>query len=450
MRDERPASADSPLESGVVVAGYELIAPLGSGATGDVWIARQPTSVGIARFIALKFARVGFEERAARERAYANEAAIGLALAHPNVGGVYELGVDGGLVFLVMEWLDGASLDRVLAAAPGTPLDGRVAARAVADACAGLHAAHELTTEHGTQRHIVHRDISSSNLFVTRSGQVKVIDFGVAQRDADADAGAQREGIHGTVAYMAPEQARGQHVDRRADVFAVGAVLYHATVGRPPFDAPTKLEAIRRRLQERAVPPSRNVLDYPRGLERIVLRALEPEPGHRYATTLEFQRDLEAWLVHEGVIRGDALLTTALEERLGEQLRRRTELVRDVSLRLDGRTRASRRPRASTRSGHELAGGARGSSRPPGSRPPPRSERPPTTSLAEAAFTEGPAGPGRWFYWVIGGVASALLASLAAVGLATSLKRQATEARAQPSESEPGAAPSGTIDASAR
>src|SRR5262249_54070569 len=159
---------------------------------------------------------------------FLDEARIASGIQHPNVAQILDLGEQDATLYIVMEWVDGESLSKIrkIAQKKGVPLPLGLALRILSDACAGLHAAHELADRQGKSLGVVHRDVSPHNILVGSAGSVKVIDFGVAKA-RDRGAGETRSGIvKGKLRYMAPEQAQGRALDRRADLWALGVCLY--------------------------------------------------------------------------------------------------------------------------------------------------------------------------------------------------------------------------------
>jgi hypothetical protein len=269
--------------------GYEILGELGRGGMGVVYKARQ---VGLNRLVALKVILAG--EHAGPEQAarFRREAEAAARLQHPHIIQIHDIAEHQGRPYFSMEYLPGGSLAQRLG---GTPLPVRDAA-ALAEALArAVQAAHG--------RGVVHRDLKPANVLLTADGTPKVGDFGLAKR-LDSSGGQTHTGaVMGTPSYMAPEQAAGRTKDvgPPADVYALGAILYEALTGRPPFKAATPVQTIRQVLAEEPVAPARLQRQVPRDLETVCLKCLEKEPRRRYATAAELADDLSRFLRGEPV-----------------------------------------------------------------------------------------------------------------------------------------------------
>ena len=214
----------------------------------SVWLARLHGKRGFERLVVVKTILPRFAQDPRFETMFLDEARIASGINHTNVARVLDLGEEHGVLYIAMEWVDGDSLGKLqrLLARAGVPLPQAFVLRIMADACAGLHAAHELRDRDGVPLGIVHRDVSPQNILVSSEGMAKIIDFGVAKaRDRvsdDTSAGS----LKGKIQYMAPEQALGRGVDRRADVWAIGAILYYFFSGRKVYEADTELGTLHR------------------------------------------------------------------------------------------------------------------------------------------------------------------------------------------------------------
>jgi serine/threonine-protein kinase len=289
---------------------YRLIAELGHGGMADVFLAVQagPAGSGFSKLTVIKRLRPNLADEPEFVSMLVDEARIAARLNHPNVVQTNEVGEVDRHYFISMEYLDGQPFHRIQhramqRAKDGTsPLTKEQQYLVLMDALAGLHHAHELADYDGTPLTIVHRDITPHNIFVTYEGQVKVVDFGIAK--AVGRASETRQGVvKGKVRYMAPEQAIGQDVDRRADIFGAGVILWEIAVGRRMWKDMDDLRIVQD-LVGGNLPPSPREADptVPEPLDRICRRALAPKRDDRYTSAEEFRSDLETFLAEAGHI----------------------------------------------------------------------------------------------------------------------------------------------------
>ncbi|HYQ01745.1 MAG TPA: serine/threonine-protein kinase [Polyangiaceae bacterium] len=273
---------------------YELLLPLATGGMAMVWAARVKGTRGFQKIVAVKTMLSKLSEDAQFEQMFLDEASLASQIRHPNVVEISDLGEQEGVLYLAMEWIDGVPLNQLMKtakAAGGVPLP--VAVRIVMNACAGLHAAHELRDSKGHLIGLVHRDVSPQNILVTYDGVSKVVDFGVAKATAMGGSGTVAGQLKGKVSYMAPEQVRGEAIDRRVDVFALGIVLYSLTTGKHPFRRESEAATMYTIASDEPVlPPSKFLPNYPPALEAVLLKALAKDQNDRYATASDFQRAL--------------------------------------------------------------------------------------------------------------------------------------------------------------
>jgi eukaryotic-like serine/threonine-protein kinase len=280
---------------GHVLGRYELLMPIAAGGMAMVWAARLKGSRGFQKIVAVKTMLPKLSEDDTFEKMFLDEASLASKVRHPNAVEILDLGEQDGVLFLAMEWIDGVPLNQLMKIAKrrgGVP--PTVATRIVMQACAGLHAAHELTDAKGVLIGLVHRDISPQNILVTYAGVAKVVDFGVAKATALGDGATQAGQLKGKVSYMAPEQVRGEPIDRRADVFAMGIVLYALTTGKHPFRKESEgatLFAIT--APEPVVAPRKFMPDYPEPLQAVLLKALEKNRDQRYQSASELLQALD-------------------------------------------------------------------------------------------------------------------------------------------------------------
>ncbi len=290
------ANSSDELERGKTLDRYELVLPVARGGMARVWVAKLRGKHGFEKMVALKTILPIFAEDPRFRRMFLDEAKIASGIEHVNVAQILDLGEQDGQLYLVMEWVDGDSLQELDRAAEkaGLELPIPVLVRVLADACAGLHAAHELSDAHGRALNVVHRDVSPQNILISSKGVVKVIDFGVVKARRRATEETTTGTIKGKLQYMAPEQALGQSVDRRADIFSVGATLYRLLARRPVYRGSSPFSTFQRLTS--AAPPEPLPAHVPGALSSIVLRALSFDPAKRYATAAELGAELEGLL----------------------------------------------------------------------------------------------------------------------------------------------------------
>lgn len=272
---------------------YRLLAEIGQGGMGSVYLAAtKGLGPSLRKLVVVKRLRSYLATDGEFSAMFLDEARVAVRLNHPNVVQTIEAAQDGSELFLVMEYLDGQPLHRVLSrAARDFPLEMHLAV--LTDVLAGLHHAHELRDLDGSPMSVVHRDVSPQNVFVTYDGQIKVVDFGIAH--AEGRITKTRPGlVKGKVAYMAPEQARAEVVDRRADVFAVGVMLDEAITGRR-FWGEERDGAIMKSLVAGRVPALADDVEVEPALRAIRDKALAVNRDDRYPSALAMQRDLESF-----------------------------------------------------------------------------------------------------------------------------------------------------------
>jgi serine/threonine-protein kinase len=285
----------SQLVSGNTLGRYELLIPIAKGGMAQVWAARLRGTRGFQKLVAVKTILAGAMDSTRLEQMFLAEAQLAAEVHHPNVVGTLELGEHEGMLYLVMEWVDGEPVSHLLTQAlehGGLPIP--IAVNLIAQACQGLHAAHELRDDSGNLLGVVHRDVSPQNLLVTLQGTAKLVDFGVAKATARAGNLTEVGEIKGKFSYMAPEQVQSQHVDRRADIFALGILAYLLTTGKHPFRGASPGETVRNIMSSKApAAPSAMMPDYPAELEAVIMKALEESPERRFATAEDMFAALE-------------------------------------------------------------------------------------------------------------------------------------------------------------
>jgi eukaryotic-like serine/threonine-protein kinase len=291
---DTPQTTD--LHPGASLGRYELLLPIAKGGMAQVWAARLRGSRGFQKLVAVKTILTGVMDNTRMEQMFLEEAQLASQIHHPNVVGTLELGEERGQLYLVMEWVDGEPLNAVMTKAQssgGMPLP--IAVNLIAQACQGLYAAHDLRDESGALIGLVHRDVSPQNLLVTYSGTAKLVDFGIAKATSKTSGLTEAGEIKGKFAYMAPEQVRGQAIDARTDLFALGILLYLLTTGRHPFRGEHPGATVQNICADHGpTPPSAFLPDYPAALEEVVLKSLAKDPDRRFSSANEMLTALEA------------------------------------------------------------------------------------------------------------------------------------------------------------
>lgn len=325
------------LKGGTRLGRYELLLPIATGGMARVWAARQHGQRGFSKLVAIKTILPHLAREPEFERMFLDEAKIASLVHHPNVCEIYELGEEGQVLYLAMEWVSGDSLMHVLriygdnGEARLEAIDLRVAARIVADGCAGLHAAHELLDEGNNPMNVVHRDVSPHNLLLTAEGHVKVADFGVAKALGQTHQATVAGQIKGKLAYMAPEQVTGAPIDRRSDVFSAGCILYEATTGQLPFKGEGDHQIMHSLLKGEYALPSKILHGFPRDLEKIIIKAISPNPGDRFNTAREMKIGIDDWLAASGPAVTPPHVAMVVRARIGAVLEKRREKIRVAS-----------------------------------------------------------------------------------------------------------------------
>jgi serine/threonine-protein kinase len=281
---------------------YELLEQLGEGGMGTVWLARLSGAAGFEKLCIVKTVLPSIAKDQEFVSRFLHEGRVLTQLAHGNIAQVLDMNEEGGELFLALEYVAGVDLSRlqeqVRAAGEAVPV--AVAVALVQQAAEGLGAAHRKTALDGTPLQVVHRDVSPQNIMVSYEGEVKVIDFGIARSEARSRHTAQAS-VMGKLGYMAPEQARGEHVDHRADQFALGIVLWELLANQPYVRRGTLTEMVVSMASPVIRPLGPLRADVPGSLETVVLRALSATPDARFPSTDEFAQALTAELMKLGV-----------------------------------------------------------------------------------------------------------------------------------------------------
>jgi serine/threonine-protein kinase len=313
-----------------------------------VWVGRESSDVG-DRLVAVKAMLPELAQRPEFRTMFLEEGQIVRAIDHPNVVRVHEVGEDRGILFMAMEWVQGDSLRAVhREARKRGPIPTELAVRIIADTASGLHAAHELRGWDGELRNLVHCDVSPHNILVGTDGRARLVDFGVANGILHGDPD-ENEKVKGKFGYMSPEQARGEPVDRRSDVFSLGIVLYELTTGERLFQGETPAHTLRMVAAGRAPSPARMFPGYPEKLASIVMTALEVDLERRYQTADELRVALEQYLVEERMLVSQASVGQLVRRVLGTRLATQHDAIRTALVAADGMLRAGLVPESDPR-----------------------------------------------------------------------------------------------------
>jgi len=319
-----------------ILGRYQLLVAIARGGMGQVWLARLKGARGFSKLVAVKTLLPNQEDLARLEAMLAEEARLASLVQHANVVHTMELGEHEGMLYLVMEWVDGEPLGFLLERAAergGMPLG--IAVALISQVLSGLHAAHELSDEAGPLG-VVHRDVSPHNILVTYDGVAKLLDFGVAKATQQASSNTEAGEIKGKFSYMAPEQILGSDVDRRCDVFAASIVLYLLATGRHPFKGGNTAAVIHAITTDDPVtPPSASIRDFPPELERVLMKGLAKDVEQRWSSAEAMREALEQAMPEAFGDVGRQELRTFMERVVGDRKAARREAVRRAQLAAD-------------------------------------------------------------------------------------------------------------------
>jgi serine/threonine-protein kinase len=350
---EPKASLHRIIGPGDVLGRYELLLPVAAGGMAMVWAARLKGSRGFHKIVAVKTMLPKLSEDAQFEKMFLDEATLASRIHHPNVVEVLDLGEQNGVLFIAMEWVDGIPLNQLMKASKGTGIPGPVAIHIITNAAEGLHSAHELKDDDGRKVGLVHRDVSPQNILVGFDGFTKMLDFGLAKATALGD-GATRAGqLKGKISYMAPEQVRGDSLDRRADIFALGVVLYAVSTGKHPFRRESEGATLFTISSTDPAPAPSRFMQYPPDLEAVLMKAISKDPDQRYSTALEFAHALENTLLEADRAHGGERVSAFVRGLMGTQQEAQRSALVDSIRRAD---RASLLPASATLEGLSASG----------------------------------------------------------------------------------------------
>jgi serine/threonine-protein kinase len=280
---------------------YRVLERLASGGMAEVFLAESAGIEGFKKQVAIKRVLPHLSEKKRFIAMFLDEARLSAHLSHSNVAQVFDIGVGDNAYFIVMEYVDGSDLKAVIEymRKSGRSFPVEAASLIAVKICEGLTYAHELKSGDGKPLYVVHRDMSPPNVLITKHGEVKIVDFGLAKASSQLEK-SEAGIIKGKFSYLSPEAALGQDVDHRTDIFAVGIILWEMLAGRRLFLGESDFQTVKMVQQAQVPPLSQMRKDIPPELERIVARALAREPNARYNSARDLGRDLTVFLYRFG------------------------------------------------------------------------------------------------------------------------------------------------------
>ena len=284
-----------PTESLPFLGRYQLQKKLAVGGMAELYLAHASGAGGFQKQVVVKRILPQLAESEELYQMFLDEARLAATLQHANIVHVYDACEDKGEFFMAMEYLDGTDLHtlRKVLAKSNMAIGWEHSLHIISSIASGLHYAHEKCALDGSPLRIVHRDVSPQNIFLTREGSVKLVDFGIAKAEGRSTETAMGT-LKGKLGYMAPEQCTSDNVDRRSDIYSLGVILYELTTGRRLYSSKTEYQLMNEIVEGEIRPPS-TFMDYPAELERIVLTCLQKDPIDRYETARDIQADLNVF-----------------------------------------------------------------------------------------------------------------------------------------------------------
>jgi len=301
---------------------YELIERIAVGGMAEIYLAREAGSTGIDDYLVVKRILPHFAADRQLVEMFLDEQRVAATLTHRNIVRTYDVGEVDGEFFISMEYLRGEDVRRIfrLLKKQRQIMPLHLALAIIVGAARGLHYAHEKKGVNLKPLNIVHRDVTPHNIFVLYNGCVKLLDFGVAKA-ANRMIQTASGTIKGKIPYMSPEQCKGQLLDRRTDIYALGVTLYELTCGVRLYHASgVEFETMRRIVEDPTIPPTMRRPDYPKELERIVLQALSKQPHDRQQTARQFADEVEAFAHAQGLDISSKSLATFMHNLFRQEI----------------------------------------------------------------------------------------------------------------------------------
>lgn len=271
--DILPPEVDRAYSNGLCInARYVKLEQLSSGSLGDVW---KCYDITLRRYVAIKFL-VGLDENT--KNRFFSEAQLAARLSHPNIVKIYDFGNDGPLHYIIMNYIEGKSIDKIFLEPKKITEIMYIVTKAVA---------------HFHSFGIVHRDLKPQNILLDKNDHIWIVDFGLAKDLSDPRSMITLNSVFGTAAYISPEQARGEKPDIQSDLYGLGATFYHLATGYPPFESKNTVETLQKVLKENPVPPSRLDKMISSNVELVILKAMNKDKKYRYKTAIELAYDIQ-------------------------------------------------------------------------------------------------------------------------------------------------------------
>ena len=317
MTREAPAQRTGGLRFGK----YVLLDRLAVGGMAEIFLARQEGLEGFEKTVVIKRIRPHLSKQKSFVQMFLDEARLAAQLNHPNIVQIHELGQLDDSYFIAMEYVFGRDMARIIPKAErmGIAFPVVYALKIASSVCEGLHYAHQRTDAWGNPLHIVHRDVTPENVFVSFDGTVKILDFGIAKARGQTGETAAGE-IKGKLSYMSPEQALGNPLDCRSDIFSLGVVLYEWLTGFRLFTGDSEVAVLRSVSEGKIYGPSYFKPDIPPEVEAVVMRALEKDRDKRYPSAWEMQRDLDHLLAESDFRPSSMHLANFLKQLFSDEL----------------------------------------------------------------------------------------------------------------------------------
>ncbi len=312
---------------------YTLLRKLAAGGMAEIFLALHRSMAGFEKLVVIKRILPAMNRDQGFIEMLLHEARIAATLSHPNIVQIFDVGQVDGTFYIAMEHIHGEDIRSIVrgmrrSSVMEFPLEHAVAIGL--GVCAGLAYAHDKRDLDGRLLGIVHRDISPQNIVVTFTGDIKIVDFGIAKSEKETSEDTKEGQLKGKVPYMSPEQALGQELDCRSDIFAVGVVLFELTTGKRLFKGDTEHATLKLITDSEYPSPSQVKPGYPNALERIVQKALAKKREERYQTARQMQADLEAFVREERVAVSTVGLTHWMQMLFADKLAQQHEALQDI------------------------------------------------------------------------------------------------------------------------